>query len=99
MFRVDTFKATYISRQNISFDGYFCQFFEDPESKSNFNFYFKDLKLNRVEIDETVEASSPGGGARPKRRKKCYDLNHSDSFWLEQKGRYAQFKLFKKNVQ
>ncbi|XP_013396330.1 sec1 family domain-containing protein 1 [Lingula anatina] len=45
-----------------------------------------DLKLNRVEIEEAVEQKSPAHSARPKKKKKSYDLNTTDQFWHEQKG-------------
>ncbi|XP_033752731.1 sec1 family domain-containing protein 1-like [Pecten maximus] len=43
-----------------------------------------NLQLNRVEVEETVEAKSPGGAAMKK--KKSYDLNPTDRFWQAQKG-------------
>lgn len=43
-----------------------------------------DLKLNRVEIEDVAEAKS--GGLRPSKKRKAYDLNHSDKFWISQKG-------------
>ena len=45
-----------------------------------------DLKLNRVEIEESTEVRSPGGGTRPTKKKKSYDLNPTDTFWEMQKG-------------
>lgn len=43
-----------------------------------------NLQLNRVEVEETVEAKSPGGA--PMKKKKSYDLNPTDRFWQAQKG-------------
>ena len=43
--------------------------------------------MNRVEIDDDVDAESQHAGARPKRRKKAYDLSPNDNFWMSQKGR------------
>ncbi|KAK3594147.1 hypothetical protein CHS0354_040923 [Potamilus streckersoni] len=45
-----------------------------------------NLKLNRVEIEELTEVKSPGGGSWPKKKKKTYDLNPTDTFWQAQKG-------------
>ncbi|XP_064624116.1 sec1 family domain-containing protein 1-like [Lineus longissimus] len=45
-----------------------------------------DLKLNRVEIEECTDSKSAGGAARPKKKKKQYDLSTSDRFWMTQKG-------------
>ena len=49
--------------------------------------FLQDLSLNRVEIDEGGDAEAHMSGARPKRKRKTYDLNTSDSFWVAQKGR------------
>ena len=44
--------------------------------------------MNRVEIDEGGGDDGRGAtGARPKHRKKLYDLNVTDGFWMAQKGR------------
>jgi hypothetical protein len=45
------------------------------------------LKLNRVEIEECTDSKSAGGAARPKKKKKQYDLNANDRFWTTQKGK------------
>ncbi|XP_064599833.1 sec1 family domain-containing protein 1-like [Liolophura sinensis] len=45
-----------------------------------------DLKLNRVEIEESVDVKSPGGVARPKKKKRSYDLSFLDKFWQNHKG-------------
>ena len=49
----------------------------------------QDLKLNRIEIEEAVDMKSPSGQVRPKKRKKTYDMNATDNFWITHKGRYA----------
>ncbi|XP_074640087.1 sec1 family domain-containing protein 1-like [Tubulanus polymorphus] len=43
-----------------------------------------DLKLNRVEIEETSGVSAHG--ARPVKKKKSYDLNTTDKFWQSHQG-------------
>ena len=53
---------------------------------------FQNLSLNRVEIEETSDMS-PAGGARPKKKKKSYDLNPTDKFWQSQKARSVTFTL------
>ncbi|KAK6184523.1 hypothetical protein SNE40_006984 [Patella caerulea] len=45
-----------------------------------------DLKLNRVEIEESTNVQSPAGSPRPMKKKKSYDLNTNDKFWHIQKG-------------
>ncbi|ESP00794.1 hypothetical protein LOTGIDRAFT_200665 [Lottia gigantea] len=45
-----------------------------------------DLKQNRVEIEESSNVATPAGSPRPMKKKKSYDLSHSDKFWLIQKG-------------
>ena len=39
-----------------------------------------------MEIDDDVDAESQHAGARPKKRKKLYDLSPADNFWVAQKG-------------
>ena len=47
----------------------------------------QSLSLNRVEIEEVVDIRSSSGAVRPRPKTKSYDLNHSDSFWQQHKGR------------
>ena len=46
----------------------------------------QNLSLNRVEIEEG-DVKTPTAGARPKKKKKSYDLNPTDTFWQSHKGR------------
>ena len=48
-------------------------------------FTLQSLELNRVEIEESPDVKTPHGAMRPK-KKKSYDLNVSDRFWMAQKG-------------
>ena len=45
----------------------------------------QSLKLNRVELEEAPDGH-PHGAARPKKKKKQYDLCSTDSFWQSHKG-------------
>lgn len=45
-----------------------------------------DLNLNRVGIEEVLDAGNPATGQPPRIRKKTYDLAAKDRFWQAQKG-------------
>lgn len=48
-----------------------------------------DLKLNRVEIEELIDAEEPSvhsPSRKPRSKKKTYDLSQKDKFWMSQKG-------------
>ena len=47
---------------------------------------FQSLKLNRIELEESTDSHPHGGAARPKKKKKSYDLNSTDNFWQNHKG-------------
>ena len=47
----------------------------------------QNLELNRVEIHESVDAKTGGARAISQKKKKSYDLNPSDRFWQNHKGR------------
>ncbi|XP_067939392.1 sec1 family domain-containing protein 1-like [Watersipora subatra] len=45
------------------------------------------LKLNNIEVEEGAQASTPGAGAIPKRKKKSFDLNSAtDKLWQIHRG-------------
>ena len=48
--------------------------------------FVKDLKLNRVEIEEFDESTTMSDGRHPSKRR-TYDLIPSDKFWKAQKGK------------
>ena len=54
-----------------------------------FSLNIQNLTLNRVEIHETVDAKTAGARAVSQKKKRSYDLNPSDKFWQNHKGRYA----------
>ena len=50
--------------------------------------FLQDFHLNRVSMDECVDAGASPAGARPKKKnKKSYDLTAADRFWQKHKGR------------
>lgn len=45
-----------------------------------------DLRLNRVEIEEVIDEGIHSPSRKPRTKKKAYDMNTKDKFWMAQKG-------------